>query len=109
MTTDTATVPDPGTPLPAGAIETQEWEHPTRTGYDQPSRYFTGTTRTVAARPKVDVVIVGIQYQDGTVERELLVHQTHADYPLTLGQARALGEAILAAVNEAEADGHRDG
>lgn len=105
----TALVSHPDVPMPAGTIEAQDWEDPALTGYDQPSRYFTGTTRTVAARPKVDVVIVGIQYEDGTVERELLVHQTHADYPLTLAQARALGEAILAAVDEAEANGRHDG
>lgn len=99
----------PSTPLPAGAIEANDWEPPARTGHDQLSRYFTGTTRTVAARLGLDVAIAGTQYEDGTVHRELLIHRTHADHPLTLEQARALGEAILAAVNEAEADGRRDG
>lgn len=105
----TTTTPRPNYPLPAGAAEVNEWEAPTRTGDNQPSRYFTGTIRTVAACSEIDVVIAGTQQQDGTVQREVLVHRTHADHPLTLEQARALGEAILAAVNEAEADGHSDG
>lgn len=106
MTTTTA--PHIDVPAPTGASEVNDWEQPARTGYDQPSRYFTGTVRTVAAQPAIDVVVAGTQYQDGTAQREVLVNRMHADHPLTLEQARALGEAILAAANEAEADGRRD-
>lgn len=107
MTTALASHPDVS--MPAGALGANDWELPTRTGDAQPSRYFTGTVRTVTSRPGLDVAIAGTQYQDGAAQREVLVNRTHADHPLTHDEARALGEAILAAVNEAEANGRHNG
>jgi hypothetical protein len=36
----------------------------------------------------VYVCIAGIQHHDGSVSREIVVHQLHADEPITVEQAR---------------------
>jgi hypothetical protein len=46
------------------------------------------------------VYIAGTQELDGTVEREIVVHQLHADDPIMPQQARQLASALVAAADE---------
>jgi hypothetical protein len=75
---------------------------------DAPYRCFRACGRVVPAddsgnRPRkgIEVYVSGLQRPDGTVERDIVVHQLHADNPITLQQARLLGEALIAAVDDA--------
>ncbi|MDO2354655.1 hypothetical protein [Mycobacterium avium] len=59
--------------------------------------------------PDVEVYIRGWQRLDGSVEREIVVHDLHADHALTVSHARQLARALIAAADEAEAAAALDG
>ena len=46
--------------------------------------------------------VLGVQLEDGRVDREIAVHHLHMDNPLTPSQARQLALALLAAADEVE-------
>ena len=50
----------------------------------------------------VTVYIYGTQFPDGHTERNITVHQLHADDPLTVEQARRLAQALIEAADEAK-------
>jgi len=63
----TTTAPD--VPLPGGAVRVHEWERPEVTGYEQPSRFFVGASRTVDIEQgeNMEVTVDGTQWADGRV------------------------------------------
>jgi hypothetical protein len=98
----TTTDPHTELPLPAGAVEVYDWDDfqtPT------PFRYFVGSSRVVD-RPghgeDIEIRIDGTQHHDGSVTRDIVVHQLHADEPITIKQARRLAAALTELVDEAE-------
>lgn len=113
MTTTTTTPidPYPHLPVPAGA-ETWEWED---AGTPLARRAFLGTRRLIDRlddpydAPDVQVYVRGGQHLDGAVEREIVVHELHADNALTVKHARLLARALIAAADEAEAAAALDG
>jgi hypothetical protein len=48
------------------------------------------------------VYIAGTQKLDGTVKRGIVVHQLHADDPMTPQQARQLARALIAAADDVD-------
>jgi hypothetical protein len=114
----TATNPVPNVPLPAGAVEVDDWfdpklpigEHQPLTGADV-QRYFRGTSREIhlttrdphLAGPDVraEVLIDGFQYADGRIERGIFL-QLPTDYGLSVPDARAVGQALTEAADEAD-------
>jgi hypothetical protein len=88
-------------PIPAGAVLVDGWND-TRT--PTAFRFFEGSRRVVD-RPHdtdIDVYISGSQHHDGSVSREIVVHELNADHPLTIKQARQLAAALTELVAEAE-------
>lgn len=57
----------------------------------------------------VTVYVRGWQRLDGSVEREIVVHELHADDGLTVAHARQVWRALGAAIDEAEAAAALDG
>lgn len=94
----------PDVPAPAGAVRLLPWESPAVSGHPEWLRYFDGTTRTVALDNRdrdAEVTIEGAQWGDGRVDGwAVRVFNVNSDWPLTLEQARALGEALIAAADE---------
>ena len=89
-------------PLPAGAVKVHEWDD--RNEQVGAFRYFTGTSRVVDRDDRdddIDVLIEGTQYPDGSVDRLIGIHSLD-DGPLTIGQARQLARALIAAADETE-------
>ncbi len=88
---------------PAGADVVYGW-HDADTA--SAARYFEGAHRAIERRTDrnqdddIEVYVAGLQRPDGVVEREIVVHQLHADYPITAGQARQLARALMAAADE---------
>ena len=95
----TPTIPD--VPLPAGAVKAAKWQD---VHTDKAFRFFEGASWEVFRRNErkheITVRVIGIQELDGTASREVAVHQTHADDPLTPGEAMQLCRALAAAVQE---------
>jgi len=89
-------------PHPAGATDVHDWVD---LETDMPFRCFDGSW-WVVERPErgedIDVHIAGTQHHDGSITRDIAVHELHADHPLTIKQARELGAALIAAADEAE-------
>jgi hypothetical protein len=54
----------------------------------------------VASPEGIEVYVVGVREPDGTVQREIVVHQPHDGHPITTQQALQLGRALFAAVDE---------
>jgi hypothetical protein len=110
MTTATPTNPFPQVPYPGGAVKADPWEDLS----SSPFRYFEGSRWVVDRREDlpssrdIDVYIAGIQAPDGTIEREVVVNQCHADDPMTPRQARQLARALIAAVAEVDGWAARD-
>jgi hypothetical protein len=50
----------------------------------------------------IEVYISGAQHHDGSVTRDVVVHEPHYDHPLTIEQARQLVAAITELVAEAD-------
>jgi hypothetical protein len=88
--------------LAADAVRVHEWDD---TQTLTPFRYFVGSSRVVD-RPHhdtdIDVYLAGIQDHDGSASREIVVHELHADEPMTIAQARQLAQALTELVAEAE-------
>jgi hypothetical protein len=85
-------------PFPAGAVKVDEWvDLTTQTLF----RFFKGSRRLVERpdREDVDVWIVGLQYTDGTIARDIVVH---VDESLTVAQGRGLAAALLEAADEVD-------
>jgi hypothetical protein len=80
-------------PVPDGAVSTGQWRY--FDDADMLCRLFGGTKRDIGG---VDVEITGVQFEDGTVTRDIEVHGT----VLTAEQARELAEVLCAAVEEIE-------
>jgi hypothetical protein len=102
MTAATPTDPFPQVPFPAGAVKA-DWQD---LGSPNAFRYFEGEHRVVDRREDLPssqdvlVYIAGTQALDGTVEREIVVHQLHADHPITPQQARQVARALVAAADD---------
>jgi hypothetical protein len=80
--------------LPAGAVSALPWDSD---GW----RCFDGKSWCIERNARgadIQVKIVGVQYADGRVERQLAVHKLHADEPITPHVAQQLG-AVIAAAN----------
>jgi hypothetical protein len=93
----------PHAPLPAGVNVIRDCVDD---GIDSPSRYFEGPDRVVehrvgrAAEP-VHVYIAGLQYVDGPLSREIVVHHLRADDAIRNSAiARQLARAIMAAADD---------
>jgi hypothetical protein len=104
MTTTTEN-PFPNVPMPPGAVQVDDWCDSTNSA----TRYFEGPQREVEWPPSagdrpgkaIQVFVAGIQYADGRIDPDLVVHQLHSDYPLKdAGAARQLARAIMAAADE---------
>ena len=105
-------------PHPAGATKVDDWFNPdaligTIVSYVGPdtARYFTGTSWVVDRDDNdedIDVSIVGDQYVDGRVQRQIVVHHLHGDEPITPGQARDLIAVLIAAADEIDQMASRD-
>jgi hypothetical protein len=97
-----STNPSTNISLPAGAALVDDW---TDTRTPTPFRYFEGSRRTVE-RPHhdtdIDIYVSGTQHHDGSISRDIVVHELHHDHPITLMQARQLAAALTAAADEAE-------
>jgi hypothetical protein len=97
----TPTIPD--VPLPDGAVKASKWQD---VHTDKAFRFFEGASwevfRRNERRDEIVVRVIGIQELDGTVKREVVVHQTHADDPLTPSEAMQLVRALVGAVQEIE-------
>jgi hypothetical protein len=96
------TNPFPQVPFPAGAVKADWHDLHSLNAF----RYFEGAHRVVDRRDDLPssqdvlVYIAGTQALDGTVEREIVVHQLHADEPITPQQARQLARALVAAADD---------
>jgi hypothetical protein len=88
-------------PDPAGATVVGDFED---LQTDTPFRYFEGARRTIGRphRDDVEVYISGVQHRDGSITRDVVVHELHHDHPLTVEQARQLAAALAEVVAEAE-------
>lgn len=96
MTTTTI----PNVPIPAGAVSIEDW--------DRGGRLFYGSvSRTIEAsawlRDDVQVYTGGFQDDGGTYGWEVCAGPVHPDHPLTASQARQVGEALIAAADELDA------
>ena len=72
---NTTTDPFAHVPFPAGAIRVYEWADPVT---PDASRYFLGDQWVIERRNRdddVEVYVAGLQYADGSVAREIVVHQ----------------------------------
>lgn len=102
-TPDCATTnPYPEVSFPAGAVLVDGWNDLDTAA---PFRYFEGSRWVVDRRhhdTDVEVWISGTQHHDGSVSREIVVHELHADYALTVKEVRQLAAALTAAADEAE-------
>ncbi len=78
MTTTTTSDPYPQVPSPAG------------------SRWVVDRREDLPSSQDIEVYIRGTQDPDGTVEREIVVNQLHAEDPITPQQARQLAGALTA-------------
>jgi hypothetical protein len=100
--TATPANPLPQVSFPAGAVKA-DWPD---LGSPNAFRYFEGSRQVVDRRKDLRgsqdilVYIAGTQELDGTVEREIVVHQLHADDPIMPQQARQLASALVAAADE---------
>jgi len=100
-----ATSPYPDVPVPAGADKVYDWDDPSTS---EAYRFFQGRVRTITAddtknRPwseDITVCVEGTQDPDGTINRDINVHQLHHDDPITANQARQLAAALLEAAAE---------
>jgi hypothetical protein len=67
---------------------------------------FRGSRRVIDRRPDrdqhIDIYIAGAQHHDRSVSHDIVVHELHADQPLTIDQARLLAAALSELVAEAE-------
>src|SRR6516164_4062674 len=100
MTTPPTT---PDIPLPDGAVKASKWQD---VHTDKAFRFFEGASWEVFRRnerkDEIVVRVIGIQQMDGRVLREVSVHQTHADDPLTPAEAMQLARSLISAVQEIE-------
>jgi hypothetical protein len=102
----------PDLPLPPGVV-TARWQDLNFPGYE--GRYFEGQRRVISQdrnanfrTPAVEVNMAGTHQPDGTIdEYYVVVHQLHADYPITAAQARQLARVLIAVAEEV--DGLGDG
>lgn len=62
-----------------------------------------------ASASDIHVYVRGWHHVDGSVEREIVVQDLHADDGLTVAHARQLARALIAAADEAEAAAALDG
>jgi truncated hemoglobin YjbI len=73
---------------------------------------FRGSRRVIDRRPDrdqhIDIYIAGAQHHDRSVSHDIVVHELHAEHPLTITQARQLAAALTAAADEAEQMGDYD-
>ncbi len=71
-------------PMPAGATFVDDW---TDLETDTPFRYFEGARRTID-RPHhdtdIEIYISGMQHRDGSVTRDIVVHELHHDHSITV-------------------------
>jgi hypothetical protein len=87
----TTTTPTPDVPLPPGAVMA-EWQDLEFPGYA--FRYFEGRHWVIEQdwADDAEVYIRGTQNPDGTIdEHHVVVHQLHADDPITAAQAPERG------------------
>ncbi|OBH12090.1 hypothetical protein [Mycobacterium sp. E1747] len=95
-------------PQPADAVRIEEWVIDPG-GPDSAYRCFTGSSWVVGQPERehdTTVVIVGTQHADRSTERGILVERL--DDELTIGQARELARALMAAADEAADMNGRD-
>jgi hypothetical protein len=108
--TTTPTTPFPQVPFPGGAVKA-DWHDlhsPNAFRYFEGSRWAVDRREDLPSSEDIDVYIRGTQELDGTVHREIVVHQLHSDDPITPGQARQLARALIAAVAEIDGWAARD-
>jgi hypothetical protein len=103
-----ATNRSPDVPLPSWAEEVYDWHD---LGTPDTYRIFGAPSRTVPAdddardQPWNRAITVrgqGVQYANGRIRPEIQVDQLHADYPISVRQARQLAAALVAAADEVE-------
>jgi hypothetical protein len=95
-------------PFPAGAVCVDEWDD---LDTDTPSRYFRGQQRIIERPDRdedIEVRIDGIQHIDGSVQREIVVHELHHNEPITVEQARHLAIVLSQAADEVERMANHD-
>jgi hypothetical protein len=85
--------------LPAGAVSALPWDSDGWRCFDGSSWCIERTTRGAA---DIQVTIVGVQYADGRIERQIEVHELHHDEPITPLEAQQLGAVIAAAADEVD-------
>jgi hypothetical protein len=90
------TDPYPDLPLPAGAAKVGDWDDP------NPWRRFYGPGWLIKRTDEddVEIIIVGIQYTDGRIERGVELRGYGG--PLTAAQTRQLARILIAAAAEME-------
>ena len=74
--------------------------HPGAFHYFEGSRWVVDRREDLPTSRDVEVYIRGTQDPDGMVEREIVVHQLHADSPITPRQARQVARRLIAAADE---------
>jgi|SRR5271166_823681 len=98
----TTTTPTHDVALRAGAAK-GEWQDVGTPGafhYFEGSRWVVDRHEDLPTSRDVEVYIRGTQDPDGMVEREIVVHQLHADGPITPRQARQVARTLIAAADE---------
>lgn len=101
MSMTTTANPHRDVPPPAGAVKVDdEWQQIGPDTY----RYFEGLSWVVEAdgeQAPVGVLIAGLQYGDGSVERQIaLWRDFHVANAVTSRQARHLARALIAAADQ---------
>lgn len=99
--TNTQTSSADRTPLPVGATSVDAWDR-------EGMRWFNGSVSTTIEasgwlREDVRIYTGGFQRADGTCEWEIIAHDVCGSGPLTVVQARQIGEALIAAADELDA------
>jgi hypothetical protein len=86
-------------PTPAGAVKLGDWYD----AADGHVRRFEGHSRLVerpSPETNITITIIGSQYDDGLIERQLRVAGFHDPDILTIGEARQLSRTLLNACEE---------
>jgi hypothetical protein len=89
------TNPYPAVPLPEGAVHADDWSD---AGKPDAFRIFTGPVWDITDGA-FSVFVAGTQSHDGAVEGRFVRTIVHVEEELTPAQARAIGEALIAAAD----------
>jgi hypothetical protein len=96
--------PTPDLPTPHG-VTVREWEDantPHAFRYFEGTHWFIERTDRWSHEP-IEVYMAGLQRPDGSIEPQIVVHEMHADYPITsIATARELVRCLTAAIGEWE-------